>query len=71
MAAFAPDAGELVQDLGKDKPTPEWVKKLIVDPAGFLTPRLDVITKDFAHDVSAVTRSSSSPSKTARGRGVR
>jgi pimeloyl-ACP methyl ester carboxylesterase len=53
VAAFAPDAGESVQDLGAGKPAPEWTKKLIADPAGFLTLPGDVVSKDFAQDVSA------------------
>jgi pimeloyl-ACP methyl ester carboxylesterase len=53
VAAFAPDAGESVQDLGAGKPAPEWNKKLILDPAGFLTLPAEVVSKDFAQDVSA------------------
>jgi pimeloyl-ACP methyl ester carboxylesterase len=52
VAAFAPDAGESIQDIGAGKPQPEWAKKLILDPAGFLTLPLEVVTKDFAQDVS-------------------
>jgi pimeloyl-ACP methyl ester carboxylesterase len=53
VAAFAPDAGESVGDIGKGKPQPAWAPKLVVDSAGFLSLPLDVVTKEFAQDVSA------------------
>jgi pimeloyl-ACP methyl ester carboxylesterase len=53
VAAFAPDAGESVNDLGKNSPPPEWTKKLILDAGGFLTLPLEVVSKDFAPDLSA------------------
>jgi pimeloyl-ACP methyl ester carboxylesterase len=52
VAAFAPDGGESANDLGKGAPPPPWAAKLIPDSAGFLTIPLDVVTKDFAPDVT-------------------
>ena len=53
VAAFAPDAGESVQDLGKNAPPPPWAAKLIADSAGFLTLPADVVKSDFAQDLPA------------------
>lgn len=55
VAAFAPDAGESVADLGKGSPPPPWAAKVIVDSAGFLTLPAETVTKDFAQDVSPAT----------------
>ncbi len=37
VAAFAPDTGESVNDLGKGKPAPGWVTGVKVDEGGFAT----------------------------------
>jgi pimeloyl-ACP methyl ester carboxylesterase len=53
VAAFAPDAGESINDLGKGHPAPPWVKKLVVDRGGFATLPTDVVASDFAQDLPA------------------
>jgi len=53
VAAFALDAGESVNDLGKGKPAPAWLGALKVDSGGFATLPAENIAKDFAQDVSA------------------
>ena len=53
VAAFAPDAGESINDLGKGHPPPLWVTRLVVDKGGFASLPSDVIAKDFAQDLSA------------------
>lgn len=53
VAAFAPDAGESVNDLGKGQPAPAWASKLLADSAKFLSLPLEVVAKDFAPDVPA------------------
>jgi len=52
VAAFAPDNGESVNDLGKGSPPPSWVTKLIVTD-GFLSLPTEVVASDFAQDLSA------------------
>jgi pimeloyl-ACP methyl ester carboxylesterase len=53
VAAFAPDAGESVNDLGKGKPAPSWLATLKVDSGGFAWLPAETVAKDFAQDVSA------------------
>jgi len=53
IAAFAPDAGESINDLGKGHPAPSWVTKLVVDKGGFASLPADVVATDFAQDLSA------------------
>jgi pimeloyl-ACP methyl ester carboxylesterase len=53
IAAFAPDAGESINDLGKGQPPPPWVKKLVVDRGGFASLPADVVASDFAQDLPA------------------
>lgn len=53
VAAFVPDAGESVNDLGKGHPAPPWVKKLVVDRGGFASLPADVVANDFAQDPPA------------------
>lgn len=53
VAAFVPDAGESINDLGKGQPPPPWVKKLVVDRGGFASLPADVVAADFAQDLSA------------------
>lgn len=53
VAAFAPDAGESVNDLGKGAPPPPWVKRLVVDTGGFASLPADVVASDFAQDLPA------------------
>jgi len=52
VAAFAPDGGESVNDLGKGHPAPAWVQKLAVDSGGFASLPFDVMAKEFAADLS-------------------
>jgi pimeloyl-ACP methyl ester carboxylesterase len=53
VAAFAPDGGESVDDLGKGAPPPPWSKRLIVDGGGFAWLPDDVVAADFAQDLPA------------------
>ena len=53
VAAFVPDKGESINDLGKGQPPPPWITKLIVDRAGFATLPPDVVEKEFAQDLPA------------------
>ena len=53
VAAFAPDAGESVDDLGKGKPAPSWLGALEVDSAGFARLPPAVVASDFAQDLPA------------------
>jgi len=53
VAAFVPDAGESINDLGKGQPPPPWVTKLVVDSAGFASLPVEVVTGDFAQDLPA------------------
>ncbi|MFT3694346.1 MAG: alpha/beta hydrolase [Kofleriaceae bacterium] len=50
IAAFAPDNGESVNDLGKGQPAPPWLKKLIVTQ-GFAAMPADAVATDFAQDL--------------------
>jgi pimeloyl-ACP methyl ester carboxylesterase len=51
VAAFAPDAGESVDDLGKGQPAPAWVKSLKADSGGYQWLPADVVARDFAQDL--------------------
>ena len=53
VAAFAPDAGESVNDLGKGQPPPPWAAALKVDSGGFASLPTEVVLKYFAPDVPA------------------
>jgi pimeloyl-ACP methyl ester carboxylesterase len=53
VAAFAPSAGEAVQDLGKGFPTPPGIAKLVADPQGWLSLPPAALAEDFAQDVPA------------------
>jgi pimeloyl-ACP methyl ester carboxylesterase len=53
VAAFAPDGGESVDDLGKNSPPPPWATRLVVDGGGFAWLPPDVVANDFAQDISA------------------
>lgn len=53
VAAFVPDSGESVDDLGKGTPPPPWAKRLVVDSGGFAWLPADVIATDFAPDLPA------------------
>jgi pimeloyl-ACP methyl ester carboxylesterase len=51
VAAFGPDAGEVVGDLGKPYPPPPALAAPIVDPQGFMTLPTDAVQKHFASDL--------------------
>jgi pimeloyl-ACP methyl ester carboxylesterase len=51
VAAFAPDAGESINDLGKGQPPPPWVTKLVVDRGGFATLPAALVAADFSQDL--------------------
>ncbi len=51
VAAFGPDAGEVVGDLGKPYPQPPSFTAPIVDKQGFMTLPVDAIVKHFASDL--------------------
>jgi pimeloyl-ACP methyl ester carboxylesterase len=53
VAAFGPDAGEAVGDLGKAYPPPPALAAPIVDKEGFLTLSTDAVVKHFASDLPA------------------
>jgi pimeloyl-ACP methyl ester carboxylesterase len=48
VAAFAPDVGMSVNDLGRGAPPPEWHKSLVVSEDGFVTLPPDSVTKKLA-----------------------
>ena len=56
VAAFAPDSGESINDLGKGAPPPPWVKELVVDSGGFAWLPAATIATDFAQDLPAAER---------------
>jgi pimeloyl-ACP methyl ester carboxylesterase len=56
VAAFAPDSGESINDLGKGAPPPPWVKQLVVDNGGFAWLPANTIATDFAQDLPAAER---------------
>src|SRR5262249_29142648 len=51
VAAFGPDQGEVVGDLGKAYPPPPALAAPIVDKQGFLTLPTDAVVKHFASDL--------------------
>jgi pimeloyl-ACP methyl ester carboxylesterase len=53
VAAFGPDEGEAVGDLGKAYPPPPALAAPIVDKEGFLTLSTDAVVKHFASDLPA------------------
>lgn len=53
VAAFVPDAGETITDMGKGQPVPPWQPTLQVDKGGFATLPTESILKYFAPDLPA------------------
>jgi len=53
VAAFAPDQGEAVGDLGKAYPPPPALAAPIVDKEGFLSLSTEAVVKHFASDLPA------------------
>ena len=53
VAAFAPDAGQSSNDLGKDAPPPPGLANIRPDSAGFLTLTPESVARDFAQDLPA------------------
>ena len=53
VAAFGPDAGEVVGELGKAYPPPPALAAPIVDKQGFMTLSTDAVVKHFAQDLPA------------------
>ena len=51
VAAFAPDSGQSVNDLGKGLPPPPWASVLVKDSGNFLTLPATAIHSDFAQDL--------------------
>ena len=51
VAAFGPDAGEVVGDLGKPYPPPPALANPIVDKEGFMTVPVDAFVEHFAQDL--------------------
>jgi pimeloyl-ACP methyl ester carboxylesterase len=51
VAAFGPDAGESINDLGRGQPTPAWASSLRVDEGGFAWLPLSTVLHDFAPDL--------------------
>lgn len=51
VAAFGPDAGEVIGDLGKPYPPPPAFTAPIVDPQGFMSLPSDAVVKHFASDL--------------------
>jgi pimeloyl-ACP methyl ester carboxylesterase len=51
VAAFGPDAGESINDLGKGQPAPPWVSELRVDAGGFGSLPARTVAQDFAQDL--------------------
>jgi pimeloyl-ACP methyl ester carboxylesterase len=51
VAAFAPDVGETVGELGKNYPPPPSFAAPIVDPQGFMSLPEDAVVKHFASDL--------------------
>ena len=50
VAAFAPDAGESVNDLGKGGPAPEWAKTMKVED-GYAVLSVEAVATEFAQDL--------------------
>jgi len=55
VAAFAPDVGMSVNDLGKGSPPLPWQKALIVSKDGYLTLPTTYVASDFAQDLPKST----------------
>ncbi|WP_137971178.1 alpha/beta hydrolase [Pseudomonas sp. F(2018)] len=53
VAAFAPDAGQATQELGKDYPAPSGVSEIVPDKNGFLYLTPKGMANDFAQDLPA------------------
>ncbi|WP_420997043.1 alpha/beta fold hydrolase [Cupriavidus sp. 30B13] len=53
VAAFAPDAGQSTEELGKGYPTPPGIGKLVADAQGYLSLPPEAMAHDFAQDVPA------------------
>lgn len=53
VAAFAPDAGESTDDLGKGQPAPAWVKALKPDAGGYLWLPQEIVATNLAQDLPA------------------
>lgn len=53
IAAFAPDAGETITDMGKGHPVPPWQPTLKVDSGGYAVLPTESILKYFAPDLPA------------------
>ena len=53
VAAFAPDAGQSSNDLGKDGPPPPGLASIHADSAGFLSLTPEGVARDFAQDLPA------------------
>jgi pimeloyl-ACP methyl ester carboxylesterase len=51
VAAFAPEANESINDLGKGQPPPPWASQLQVDSGGFARLPAETVSKDFAQDL--------------------
>ncbi|WP_025603007.1 alpha/beta fold hydrolase [Burkholderia sp. WSM2230] len=51
VAAFAPDTGQSIEDITKDKPAPAWASELRKDSAGYLTLSTKAVLADFAPDL--------------------
>jgi pimeloyl-ACP methyl ester carboxylesterase len=51
VAAFAPDAGQAVKDLGKEYPAPSGVKDIAADKNGFLYMTTEGMARGFAQDL--------------------
>lgn len=51
VAAFAPDAGQAVKDLGKEYPAPSGVKDIAADKNGFLYMTSEGMARGFAQDL--------------------
>jgi pimeloyl-ACP methyl ester carboxylesterase len=56
VAAFAPDVGEAVSDLGKDLPPPPGGAELRPDPDGYLTITTKGVNESFAPDLPSSQR---------------
>lgn len=53
VAAFAPDAGQSVGDVGKDFPPSPGIQKVVADAEGYLSLPADAVAHDFAQDLPA------------------
>ncbi len=58
VAAFAPNAGQSTEELGKGYPLAPGISKLVADAEGYVTLPPDAIAKDFAQDVPRTQRAS-------------